>query len=330
MRKLIFITTWVIFCTSCGSQKVTFEVFQAMKSKNEQEIALLKTEVKELRTQLETQPPPTERVVAQPSAVSPFPLPTTLYFAGEAVPLDNPDIRERLERELHVHGFRHSMTMTVILRSGRWKNIIQPILRENGIPEDFFYLACAESDLDNLALSSASALGMWQFLAETAKENGLEVSRHVDERKDPFYATKAACSYLKDAYQKFGSWTSVAASYNRGITGLRNAFDAQKVDNYYQLYLNKQTYKYVFRILALKLIIENPEKYGFVLNPSDYHTPLRFREVKITERIDDLPAWAISKRVNYKVLKIYNPWLDSPTYELPVANGKTYIMRLPR
>lgn len=330
MRKITLISILAILLPSCGAQKVAFETFQAMKSQNEKEIALLKTELDELRTEVNTQPPPPERVVAQPKAVSPFPLPSTVYFAGEKVPLDDPDVRERLERELLVHGFRHSMTMTVILRSGRWKNIIQPILRENGVPADFFYLACAESDLDNLAYSSAKALGMWQFLSATAKENGLEVSRHVDERKDPFYATKAACSYLKEAHQKFGSWTAVAASYNRGITGLRKAFDAQKVDSYYDLYLNKQTYKYVFRILALKLIIENPEKYGFVVNTSDYHRPLRFREVPVTESIDDLPAWALSQKVNYKILKIYNPWLDSPTYELPVEGGKTYVMRLPR
>ncbi len=316
--------------TSCGANKVSLDAFQAMQRRHQEEMQALQTKMDALQTAWDEREPPPERVVAQPSAVSPFPLPTTLYFAGEAVPLYDPDIRERLERELLVHGFRHSATFTVLLRAGRWKSEIQKILRENNVPEDFFYLACAESDLDNLALSYAEALGMWQFLKPTAQEYGLEVSRHVDERKDPYYATRAACQYLKDAYAKFGSWTAVAAAYNRGMTGLSNAFEAQNVASYYDLYLNKETYRYLFRILAMKLIIENPEAYGFVLNPSDTWRPWRFREEKITSSIEDLPAWALKKQLNYKVLKIYNPWLDSPTYELPIEAGKTYIMRLPR
>ena len=258
-----------------------------------------------------------------------FPIPDQLTFAGETVPLDDPDVRERLEQELMKNGYLHASTVLLIKRSTRWRPMIEKELEQAGVPKDFFYLAVAESQLSNKAVSYKGALGMWQFLKTTAKEFGLEVNRHVDERKDPYLATQAAIGYLKRAHKKFGNWTLVAAAYNRGMRGLSNALESQKEQSYYDLYLNSETYQYVFRILALKLLLESPETYGFHIAEEDRYQPWEFTEVAVKSPISDLPTFAQEHKTTYKMLKRLNPWLDSPDYQLPVRKGKTYQIRIP-
>jgi len=258
-----------------------------------------------------------------------FPLPAMLTFAGEAVPLSDPDVRERLEREIIQNCYKHSATLLILKREGRWRAGIQALLKENGLSEDFFYLAVAESELDEHAVSPVGAMGFWQFMKGTASEFGLEVSAQVDQRKDPLVATVAACKYLKQAYGKFGNWTLTAASYNRGMTGLDKALKNQKVDSFYDLYLNRETYRYVLRILALKLIMENPQAYGFVIGPEDRYKPYTAKPLQIDTTITDLPAFAIQQKINYKLLKIHNPWLNSDDYKLVIPKGKSYTFLIP-
>ena len=258
-----------------------------------------------------------------------FPLPAMLTFAGEAVPLSDPDVRERLEREIIQNCYKHSATLLILKREGRWRASIQALLKENGLSEDFFYLAVAESELDEHAVSPVGAMGFWQFMKGTASEFGLEVSAQVDQRKDPLVATVAACKYLKQAYGKFGNWTLTAASYNRGMTGLDKALKNQKVDSFYDLYLNRETYRYVLRILALKLIMENPQAYGFVIGPEDRYKPYTAKPLQIDTTITDLPAFAIQQKINYKLLKIHNPWLNSDDYKLVIPKGKSYTFLIP-
>ncbi len=262
--------------------------------------------------------------------VSTFLLPEQLTFAGEQVPMNDPDVRERIERELIQNSYKHSATLLILKREGRWRKEISRILKEEGLPEDFFYLAVAESELDEHAQSGVGAVGFWQFMKTTALSYNLEVSEYVDMRKDPIASTYAACRYLKDAYKRFGNWTLAAASYNRGVTGLDNALKAQKVSNFYDLYLNRETYRYVMRIIALKLIIENPQAYGFFVEDADKYQPLdSVRTVTIDSTINDLPQFALDMGINYKILKIYNPWINSSDYKLVVPKGKTYIITLP-
>jgi hypothetical protein len=258
-------------------------------------------------------------------------LPDTLSFAGEKVPLDDADIRERLERELISNCYKHSSTLIILKREGKWKSRIQSILKEEGVPEDFFYLAVAESELDEYALSYAKALGFWQFLKETGKEFNLEINDFVDQRKDPIAATYAACKYLKAAYEKYGkNWTLAAASYNRGMNGLQKALNSQKVASYYDLYLNRETYRYVLRILSLKIIMENPARYGFHITEEDKWKSVETNRIWIDTTITNLPNFAKQMGVNYKTLKIYNPWLDSEDYNLLVPKGKGYWFEIPK
>lgn len=261
--------------------------------------------------------------------ISTFPLPEQLTFAGEQVPMTDPDVRERIERELIQNSYKHSATILILKREGRWRKEINRILKEEGVPEDFFYLAVAESELDEHAQSGVGAVGFWQFMKTTAPSYNLEVGEYVDMRKDPVASTYAACRYLKDAYKRFGNWTLAAASYNRGMTGLDNAVKAQKVSNFYDLYLNRETYRYVMRIIALKLIIENPQAYGFFVEAADKYQPLGTRTVIVDSTINDLPQFALDMGINYKILKIYNPWMNSSDYKLVVPKGKTYTITLP-
>jgi membrane-bound lytic murein transglycosylase D len=259
-----------------------------------------------------------------------FPLPDKLAFAGEEVPLTDPDIRERLEREIIQNCYKHSATLLILKREGRWKTQLQTLLKENGLHEDFFYLSVAESELDEHAASPVGAVGFWQFMKATAGEFGLEVSAQVDQRKDPVVSTVAACKYLKQAYSKFGNWTLTAASYNRGMSGLDKALKNQKVNSFYDLYLNRETYRYVLRILALKLIMENPQAYGFVVGTDDRYQPYTAKPIQIDTTINDLPAFAIQQKINYKLLKIHNPWLNSDDYRLVVPKGRSYTLLIPK
>lgn len=256
-----------------------------------------------------------------------LPIPETLSFAGEPVPLDQPDVLERLDRELHINTYWHNNTIFLLKRSGRWFPEIERILEEEGIPDDFKYLTTIEGNLRN-DVSPKNAVGFWQIRKATGRELGLEVSRDVDERYDPIKSTYAACKYLKKAYERFGSWTLVAASYNRGMAGMARAVANQKENDYYNLMLNEETSRYLFRILAIKEIFENPEAYSFDIPESHRYRPFELRYIEVTEDIDDLVTWSKEQGITYKTLKFYNPWLRND--QLNVRSGKVYRVAVPQ
>lgn len=260
------------------------------------------------------------------SKVRLFDLPEKISFAGEVVPLSKQDVYERFEREIYVNAYWQSNVILLMKRSSKYLPTIERILKENGVPEDFKYLAMAESGLMNV-VSPAGARGFWQIMPATAKENRLEVNNDVDERYHLEKSTLAACRYLKSAYAKFGNWTSVAASYNMGMTGLRKRKEEQGFENYYELFLNDETSRYLFRILAFKEIFENPKKYGFELESEDYYQQPLYRELKVDQSIPSLAQWAIRHNSTYKELKIHNPWLRSS--KLKVSKNKDYIIKIP-
>ncbi len=253
-------------------------------------------------------------------------LPVNMSFCGERVPLEITDVKERLDRELIVNINLHSATSLIIKRASRYFPDIEPILKRNGIPDDFKYLCVIESALTN-ATSTAGAKGFWQFMPETAKEYGLEVSSTIDERYHIIKATEAACSYLKKAYNKFGNWTLVAAAYNRGMAGIERQQIAQGVTDYYDLYLNEETSRYVFRILALKEIMLNQDKYGYVFAKDELYRPVKTKTVTVNANIDNLQMWALDQGINYKILRLHNPWLIDTT--MLVMTGKTYEIQIP-
>lgn len=261
----------------------------------------------------------------QPSVYS-VQLPESLSFCGERVPLDHFMVREKLDRELTSNTFFHSSTILLLKRSNRWFPVIEPILSKYGIPDDFKYLALVESGLQHV-VSPSGAEGIWQFLPKTAREYGLEVNSGIDERYHPEKATRAACQYLNDAYEKFANWTLAAAAYNTGINSIALSLSEQMADNYYDLFLNEETERYLFRILAIKIIFENPEKYGFHLDNDDLYLPVPCQTIKVTETIENLAEFALSKKVTYNELKYFNPWLRQ-NY-LPNLSGRTYYLNIP-
>lgn len=253
-------------------------------------------------------------------------LPKELSFAGEPVPMQDFEVRERLDRELTVNSYWHSNTLQNLKLAHRWFPAIEKILAENNIPDDFKYVALAESGLRNV-VSPASAEGVWQFLATTGREYGLKVNEQVDERYDVEKSTQAATKYFSEAYKKFNNWTLAAASYNVGIGAIEKNLAYQEVSNYYDLYLNTETSRYIFRILAFKVIYENTEKFGFMLDDEDLYDPLHYNTVVIDSSIADLAKFAASNNTNYKMLKYFNPWLRKES--LTVGKGESYIIRLP-
>lgn len=255
-----------------------------------------------------------------------YDVPGSASFAGESVPLNLPDVYERFDKELQINVYLHSSTLFLLKRANRWLPAMQEILKANEIPDDFKYLPLIESGLLN-STSPKDAVGYWQILESSGKELGLEITKEVDERYDPIKSTEAACKYLRKAYQRLGSWTLVAASYNRGIAGITRELEQQQVNNYYDLHLNDETSRYVFRILAIKEIAENPEKYGFKLNPDHLYRPEPVKFLEVNETIDDLIAFAQSHHTNYKFLKRHNPWLRQN--KLHVKKGKIYRIALP-
>lgn len=238
-------------------------------------------------------------------------VPIHLDFAGEEVPLDNSDVYERMDRELLVNTFWHSNSILMLKRAEKYFPIIEPILSSHGIPEDFKYLAVIESGLIN-ATSPAGAKGFWQLMRGTAREYGLEVNSNVDERLHLELSTEVACVYLKKAHEKFGSWTLAAAAYNAGRARVARYLEYQQADNYYDLLFGEETGRYVFRILAAKLLFENPELYGFDLSNQQKYTPNQVRLVDIDTAIVSLANFASDFDMNYKELKILNPWLLEP------------------
>lgn len=255
-----------------------------------------------------------------------YDLPTQISFAGEAVPLDRSDLREQIDKELQINIYFHSNTIFLIKRANQWLPQFEPILKKNGIPDDFKYLPLIESGLLN-QVSPANAVGFWQIVKSAGKENGLEITREVDERYDPIKSAEAACKYLNQAYKKFGNWTLVAASYNRGMSGLNRAIEKQKVDSYYDLFLNDETARYVFRILAIKEIIENPERYGFKISPQHLYQQDSLKYIEVDATIPDLVDFALAQGTNYKLLKRFNPWLRDD--RLTVRKNETYQIALP-
>lgn len=255
-----------------------------------------------------------------------FDIPKEISFAGSPVPLTIPDVHERLDKELQINCYLHSNTIFLIKRANRWLPQMEPILRKYEIPDDFKYLPLIESNLLN-ATSPKAAVGYWQILEDSGEELGLEVTKQVDERFDPLKSTEAACKYLRKSYERLGDWALVAASYNRGVTGVRKALENQQVDNYWDLYLNDETSRYVFRIIAIREIIEHPRKYGFNVNQNHLYAPEKLRYIEVNESIKDLVAFAKANGSNYKLLKRHNPWLRDE--KLDVKKGKTYIIALP-
>ncbi len=261
--------------------------------------------------------------------ISPPQIPSNVSFAGERVPIEDSDVKERLDRELIINQNYHSSTILIYKTLGRYKSIIQDILKENEVPEDFFYLAVAESALNPNANSPAGANGIWQFLQQTGEMYGLEVSSYVDERRNISKSTRAACKYLKDSYKDFGSWTLAAAAYNRGNKGMKDAILAQKENDYYKLYLNSETYRYIFRIVALKLILSNPEEYNFKLSEGDFYPPFKFKSVIVSETLESLPEFAKLNGITYKDLILHNPWIRTIKYNFEVVPGKSYEFLVP-
>ena len=255
-----------------------------------------------------------------------FYFPTAVDFAGENTPLNIADVNERFDRELLINANLHASTILIFKRANRAFPIIEPILKKNGVPDDFKYLAVIESALLN-AVSSAGARGVWQFMPETAKEKGMEVNDCVDERYHLEKSTEAACKYLLAAKAKFGSWTLAAASYNGGMTGVNKQIEIQKVGNYYDLLLNDETSRYVFRILALKEIMKNPQKFGFDIPKQELYELFPTRKIEIDSTVNNLADLAISQGINYKILKIYNPWLRES--KLENKNRKKYSIEIP-
>lgn len=254
-------------------------------------------------------------------------IPQDLTFCDEEVPVYDQDIYERLDRELLVNTYWQSNSLLYHKRASKWFPVIEPILKKNGVPEDFKYLSLIESGLMNV-VSPAGATGFWQILKKTAQEYGLEVNSNVDERYNVEKATEAACKYLKEAHQLYGNWTLAAASYNMGMGGVNRQLARQNVDNYYDLLLNAETSRYVFRIIAAKEILEHPTKYGFHYRLKDLYLPPETYEVKVDSAIHDLPTFAKAHNVNYKILKIFNPWLREA--HLNNNSRKLYTINFPK
>lgn len=247
-------------------------------------------------------------------------------FAGEEVPTFMADVQERLDKEMITNMNYHTNTTLVIKRANKVFPIIEPILAKYGVPDDFKYLAVIESSLVN-AVSPAGARGVWQFMPATAKEKGMEVSDEVDERYHLEKSTEAACKYLVSAKEKFGSWTLAAASYNGGMNGISRKMEEQEVSDYYDLLLTEETSRYVFRILSLKEIMSKSQKYGFSIPNEALYYSVPTKKIVIDSSITDLAKFAKTQGVNYKILKIHNPWLRDK--KLTVTTGKKYEIEIP-
>lgn len=253
-------------------------------------------------------------------------IPENLNFAGERVPLEKTDIKERIDRELLVNTYWQSNGLLFFKRANKYFPIIEPILKEYGIPDDFKYLALIESGLQNIT-SPVGAKGFWQLMPKTAQEYNLEVNNNVDERYNLEKSTVAACQYLLEAKKKFGNWTLAAAAYNAGKNGINKRIESQQVDNYYDLLLVDETARYLPRIVAVKEILNNPYKYGFLFEKEDLYNVTKTRNIKIDTAITDLASFAKNQNINYKILKIHNPWLREN--KLNNKSRKLYEIKIP-
>jgi membrane-bound lytic murein transglycosylase D len=298
----IGVSLLVILCLASAAMS-----YLAFKERNKPQEVIIKTE-------------PAEYKVFIPE------VPKDLEFCGEKVPTNDFDVHERVERELLVNAHWYSATILYLKRANRWFPVIEPILTEYGIPEDFKYMSVIESGLANVS-SPAGASGFWQLMEPTAKKYGLEVNDEVDERYNIVKATRAACKYLKEAHAKYGNWTLTAASYNYGLNGVDRQISRQKTDSYYNLYLNMETYRFVARILAIKEIFKDPKKFGFDIKPENLYPPIESKKVIVDSKIKNLTDFAEENGINYKILKIMNPWLRNST--LSNRFGKKYEILIP-
>lgn len=253
-------------------------------------------------------------------------VPDSASFCGERVPLEDFEMRERLERELIVNTYFHSSTIFALKRVSRWFPVIEPILKEEGVPEDFKYLAVIESNLAN-GVSPAGAVGFWQITEYAGRKYGLEINDLVDERYNVEKSTYAACRYLKEAYEKFNSWTLAAASYNFGVNGIINQMSRQRVNTYYDLLLGDETGRYIFRILAMKEILNRPENFGYNIPKDELYTPLEVNIIEIDSSVSNWAAFANSRGFTYQKLKYYNPWLRDTL--LVNTDKKKYELKIP-
>jgi membrane-bound lytic murein transglycosylase D len=256
----------------------------------------------------------------------PYRLPDSISFAGEKMPLENIDTRESLEREIIITAYRHSSTIMIIKRAPRYFPVIEKILKEYNIPDDFKYLAVAESDLSN-QVSPVGATGFWQIMTETGKEEGMEINTEVDERYNIERSTRFACEYFLKSYAKYGNWTLAAASYNGGRKGIDDQIEIQHENKYYDLLLTEETARYIFRAVAYKLIISDPMAYGFDISKKDLYPEMRYTEVKVDTAVSDFSNFAKKFGSNYKILKLLNPWLRK-SY-LTNKTGKVYLIKIP-
>jgi len=252
--------------------------------------------------------------------------PAELTIFGESVPIHNIEIRENIEREFIVNTYWHSSTLLLIKRANRWFPVIEPILKKNNIPDDFKYISMIESNLMN-SVSPAGAAGFWQFIKSAATEYGLEINSEVDERYNLERSTEAACRYLKDAYEKFGSWTLAAASYNMGLTGISSQLERQKTDSYYGLVVNEETSRYIARAISMKIITNNYEKYGFNIAAHELYPVIETYDVEISGSVEHFADFAQENGTNYKTLKYFNPWLRDNF--ITNKSKKKYILKIP-
>ena len=267
-----------------------------------------------------------QRVFNEGYKVFSLTLPNELTFCDEKVPLNRLDVREKLDRELLVNTYWQSSTLLAHKRAARWFPLIETVMKREGVPDDLKYIAVIESGLMNV-VSPAGATGYWQFMKETGTQFGLEVNNEVDERYHVEKSTVAACKYLKSAYAHYGKWALAAASYNLGQGGVDKQLGRQKQDNYFDLLLNEETGRYVYRILAMKEILRDPERYGFHLRKKDLYAPYLTRTAEINGPVEDLADYAVAQRTDYKTLKLLNPWLRDNS--LLNKTGKTYTVLLP-
>lgn len=255
-------------------------------------------------------------------------VPKSMEFCGEQVDLDRIDMFERFDRELTSLVYGHSNTLLMFKRANKLFPVMAPILKKNGVPMDVLYLACVESTLNSRAYSGAGAAGIWQFISSAAKDYGLEVNDEVDERLDLQKATEAACRYLKGAYNKYGDWPTAMASYNGGQGRISGELNRQMADNFYDLYLTEETSRYVFRIMAMKAVMENPHSFGFDLTADQLYQPMEYETVTVSGPVTSWSQWAKDHGISYAQLREENPWIRAKS--LTNKNQKTYTVRIPK
>ncbi len=263
------------------------------------------------------------------NSASPVSVVGELFFAGERVPLEDPDVRERLERELQLNTYWHSNTLMAMKLANRYFDDLEEILTENGLPSDFKYLPLIESGFRN-DVSPAGAVGFWQFVQGTGKLYNLEINSEVDERYNIEKSTRAACSFLKNSKEQLGSWTLAAASYNMGLGGMKERVKDQKTSNFYEMYFNPETSRYIFRMLAMKIIFSNPRRAGFFVRPEELYQPYKYKIVEVDTTIPNIADFAAQYGLKYKHIKILNTWLrdarltnrEHKKYQIKILDAK--------